>query len=255
MLKNDIHECDQAVETILSILQEKYPDLDPKEFLQGPFSKAVFGDIPAYSNRRNHLITNVTMTTVHAFSVCYHIDRKTHESHFILLKRQEKMDNGNHKYGALGGFVTLDPIDEKTAYGEQPYEGAVREIAEETVDNEGNPVLNISPNRLILIYSGVDYRGCSEDVQGTQNTGYMLELNDHEFSAMVHHNQSMDYDENYREAVIAHTQGETHGFVILTARDFSKMSPLQFSHPHDYEGHLKVSKFINSKISPSMLEI
>ena len=228
---------------LVRYIREKYPDLDIKTLFRGEFAKAVLGDLPDYSNRDNYMMTNVTTATVHAFVICFYKDQINQKTYFILQKRRELNQAGVNKLGALGGFVNLDTNPDKkhpnlndavTIPGEQPADCAVREIAEEAVDNNKKPLLQITPDRLHLLHSGVDYRGCDENTQRTQNTGYALELSSDEFNLICKHAQQIDQDPAYKQVILDNTDNETHGFLVIEGVDLHHLQADNFAHPHEY---------------------
>lgn len=230
-------------------LENKFPNIDLTDFLKKHFAKAILGNLPAYSNRhkRGYQVTGVSVATVSAFAILYGRENDIEENVFVLIVRPAGSQNLSPRYGTFGGFVNLDgPSEEQLSAGEQPHEGLVREIAEETMDDNGQPILKISPERLRLVHSGIDYRGCEQDLQSTHNTGYLIQIFQEELVALKMHAQKMKHDPVYRSAVFRASKGEVIGIKILTASEIQTLRKDQFSHPHEFDVLARASKFLKN---------
>jgi hypothetical protein len=86
-----------------------------------------------------------------AFCVYYGRDDETGETLMLITKRGKHFTGSSEGHGTAGGFLEVKNR-------EQPAIAAVRELEEEIPMPDKSPALSgISPDRLVLIGSGVDY--------------------------------------------------------------------------------------------------
>ena len=110
-------------------------------------------------------------------------------------------DPSDPTYMIAGGFLNL-------IKGEDPQVGVVRETGEELVDDKGNPILTIHPDRLkpmdtkTLTFSSGERRVV---------IGFMLELSPAEAQTIKAHVSRLENDDEYRRAVREHTKNPDTG--------------------------------------------
>lgn len=226
---------DIAIE-MLQYMQEKYPHLNAPDFLRRHFSRVVLGELPAYSGRheRGYQINAVTTVTASSCAACYAYDSVAGDWVFVATKKRLGDGSCDTRIALLGGFTNLDQLPDKdTGEGEQPAEGIIREIFEETTDANGRPLLSIQPDRLRLIYSGIDYRGWEQGLQGTHNTGFSVHLTPEEFCRIKQHSDRTQSDEAYSMAVSIATNNEVAQIVLIPARQLIHMSAQDFRNPSE----------------------
>lgn len=191
--------------------------------------------LPAWSTLSEPVVQTVKTSTIGAFGLGYYFDPTAinHETRsmgdiMVVLNKRPGINGQPDKYAATGGGFN-NPGDEKTA-GEQPNENASREISEETKNDQNVAILDIAPERLKLVLSGVDYR---RPHAPTQYSGHLFELTRAEYEAMKTHGQKLDTDPAYREAVKLHTNGEVTGYAIMSLSQAMALPPEQLAHPHE----------------------
>lgn len=168
---------------------------------------------------------------VGSFIICYGKDSSTTQDPVILLIK--RADGG---LGIPGGYTELGKDD---APGEQPREGAVRELKEEVLDNTGKPILSPDSARLRIITSGLDYRTTEHP---THYNGHALELNASELSALREHARKLQKDTAYQAAVKKQSQGEISGLLIVPVSDIMKMKRESFTYAHEFDALLQLAE-------------
>lgn len=222
-----------ARETVKN-LETNHLGIGLKDFMRKYLSVEAFGEIPDYSGRhsKGYHICPVTTVTASAFVVLAAYDQEISDWVFVFVKNSSKSDC----IACVGGFLNLDPEDEVSSNGEQPQEGLIRELQEELLDNESNPILaDITPKRFSLLWSGIDYRGCDVDLQGTHNTGYFLLLEKDELRRLKLHSHRALEDTTYADQIENITGGEVREIILLSLNDLKKENITVFKHPHELE--------------------
>ncbi len=108
-------------------------------------------------------------------------------------------------FGTAGGYI--DPQNR-----EQPAEAAVRELGEEIRKPDGTPVLDsVTPARLVLVASGIDYSAGKPGTQHAGNhwDGHKCELKPAEVAALKSHIAAMKADPDYAAAAREACNNET----------------------------------------------
>jgi hypothetical protein len=228
---------DEIADDVLGYIREKYPEIHLRDFLRKEFSRAILGDIPDYSGRKEkgYHICPVTTVTVSSFAVCYGFDVNSNDWVFVATRKLLEIRNRDRRISLLGGFANLDSSPDQRALGEgeQPNESVVREIAEETMDDTGCPVLKIAPQRPKIIYSGIDYRGCDSGLQGTQNTGYAVFLTANEMDDIREHSFRTQQNSYYSERVAHITNGEVGEVILFPLSKIFLLKEEDFRNPHE----------------------
>ena len=158
----------------------------------------------------------------------------------VVLSRRgkEQAADGQLLYAATGGGYR-EPGSNHTA-GEQPDENAAREMREETVNDQNQPVLDVDPSRLTdVLKVGTDYRRPRMPVD---YVGYALALNAEEYKAIVQHSEKIRADPDYKAAVFEHTHAEVAGYDVMPLSQALKLQPDQFAHPHEQEALQRLGK-------------
>lgn len=248
----------EAAYDVLNYIREKYPQMDLPDFLKRSFSKAILGDIPEYSGRKEkgYHICPVTTVTVSSFAICYGFDSAIKDWVFVAIRKPSEIKNGGGRISLLGGFANLDFSSNKSmpGEGEQPHESVIREIAEESMDDAGEPVLRITPDRPVIIYSGIDYRGCDSGLQGTHNTGYSVHLTANEINNIKNHSYKTRSDSSYSERVANITNEEVGEVLLFPLSKVLSLKESDFRNPHELmalRGFLKSSNLNYRAPEPS----
>lgn len=155
------------------------------------------------------------------------------EPHIALIERGERFKGHSEGVGIPGGYVDLETGKE------QPKDAAIREIEEELVRPEEKSVLfDLSPNRLQLVETGVNYK---QGIPGTQKAGcawngYALALSHEEANLVRRHAQHMNNDSGYRDMVHKLT-GEEIGNVYFepVSMVLDKIESGQYSFAYAHE--------------------
>lgn len=226
----------------MDLLTAAYPDLSPRALLEGPVAHYALGPLPPYSGLKTHKIANVATATVGAFVLCYGYDRQWRDYGVLLIRRGESDAAGNALYGAVGGYIVIDPPS-----GEQPRQGAVRETGEETVDDKGKPVIDLTPERLRILDDGVDYRAAQKGGLPVHYTAFSARLAATEITRARHHAQRMEEDAAYRAAVTAHSKGEVRNVLWLRLSQAAALSSAQFTHPHELAALRLLARAVNAR--------
>lgn len=205
-----------------------FPGLSLRDVVEGPLALIACGPVPPYSGLTHHRLTNVSTATVGAFVLCYGYDKTWRENAVVLIRRAETSANGTAMFGATGGYTVIDGPS-----GEQPREGAVRETGEELIDDTGQPVIALPPERLRILDDGMDYRAAAKNGLPTHYTAFAARLTARELTRVRRHAHRMDTDAAYRAAVNKHSKGEVSGVVVLRLSEAAQMTHAQFTHPHE----------------------
>ncbi len=221
---------------MLQYIREKYPHLNVPDFLRQHFARVVLGELPPYSGRHKsgYQINAVTTVTASSCAICYAYDAAAGDWVFVATKKRLGDGSCDTRIALLGGFTNLDQLPDKDiGEGEQPAEGLIREISEETLDASSQPLLSIQADRLCLIYSGIDYRGWEQGLQGTHNTGFSVHLTPEEFHRIKRHANRTQSDKVYSMAVSIATNNEVAQIVLIPAKRLIDMSTQNFRNPSE----------------------
>ena len=236
--------------SILDFIAKHYPGQNPRHVFARELAIEVFGPLPVWSTRDgNYQISPTTRMELGSFIIPYYSDSmpgkpETERNHISILlqKRSDTGPNGEDRYGVFGGYTNADfvmhgEIMDKSR-GEQPEEGALREMNEELLDDKGKPILDIAEDRLNHVISCNDY----SKRPGTAVTGFTLRLTPDEFSAVKAHSESMENKLDYRNAVRAASGGEVKQVLIMPLETILAMRENQFTHPHEFKAIQKIAK-------------
>ncbi|MFM9890251.1 MAG: hypothetical protein ACKVOE_06380 [Rickettsiales bacterium] len=176
------------------------------------------------------------------------ITRRRGEIMVVLSRRgKEKAADGEPLYAATGGGYR--ELGSNHTAGEQPDENAAREMREETVNDEKQPILDIDPARLAdVLKVGTDYRRPQMPVD---YVGYALALNAEEYRAIAAHGERMRTDAAYKAAVFKHTKAEVAGYDVMPLSQALQLQPDQFAHPHEQEALLRLAKQLDRQTAAS----
>lgn len=234
----------QKAERVVALICELFPDRNPKDVLAGPVAKAVLGELSGYSEREDYEISSTTSASAGSFiaAYAYDTDQRGEDGRkgvpvVVLIERGNSDRDGNALLGVPGGFMNLDFVEKDgvvdRSHGEQPKEGAVRELTEELLNDKGTPVISPDPSRLQLLVSGVSYK----KTFGTACCyhGHALELTPEEFSAIKTHAAKLESDPAYAEAVTKASGGEVMGVLIKPLSEVMAMPKERFMHSHEYD--------------------
>ncbi len=199
--------------------------------------------LPKYSARKDYQITDVTTVMAGSFAWAYGVDSAVRNAEtgrmgdvvVALVCRGDTGPNKEMRYGALGGFTNLDYVEingvKDWSKGEQPKEGAARELREEAIDDKGKPILTPTPDRMELLITGHDYRRRP----ATNYSGHALELTGKELAELKQHSQKLAGDEAYRRAAQAASHGEVTLIEVKPLQEVLQISRESFSHPHEWD--------------------
>jgi len=214
----------------------------------------VYGPLPFFSNLSSHNVMNVTAAAVGSAAICCALDPVSQEMLALMIKRGETGENGEDRFGITGGFTNLDFTKASTyvtasVLGEQPAQGAVRELREEILDDAGRPILDIDPARLRVISTGVDYRAVGKGGLPVQYNGHVVILSSEELELVQKHIARLHADPAYREAARIKSEGEVSDVILMRLSDAAQMDPIQFTHPHE----LDALRYLNTNFGESRL--
>lgn len=229
---------------LMSAIRAAYPDATPEQIrdaLTPRFLAEAYGPPPSYSTLSTPALQTVKTAAVGSFVICYGYEPGKREPVIALIKRGDKGREGEDRFGVLGGYTDLGA---ETTAGEQPNEGAVRELMEEARNDHGEPVISPRPDRLKLLASGIDYRNPTLPVQ---YNGHMLELTARELATLKTHSQKLQEDPDYREAANRHTEGEVADLRILPLSEVLKMQRDSFTHPHEFDTIAQMAKQLQQR--------
>ena len=223
---------------IMAAIMEKYPDATGAEIkaaLTPEFLAAAYGKLPKWSTLGKPALHDVKTVTVGAFVVCHGTETGAGaargEPVVAIIKRTEKGPNGEDRYGVLGGYTNLGS---NLTIGEQPKEGAVRELKEEAIDDQGKPIISPDPSRLARIDMDltIDYRIPKLPVLFNPNS---MELTAQELAALKLHSKKLEEDPDYRAAVREQSDGEVADLKIMPISKVLEMGRESFTHPHEFD--------------------
>ncbi len=234
---------------IMGAITTRYPDATPQQIrnaLEGFIAQSYAdGGLPNYSSLTAPTLHKVKTTTVGSFVVCYGMDTGIkREPVVVLIERSEKGPNGEPRYGVLGGYTELG--NNHTA-GEQPKEGAVRELKEEALDDQGKPIISPSPDRLKILMSGIDYKN---PALPTNYNGHSLALEAQELTALKLHADKLENDTDYRAAVTQQSNGEVANVRIMPLAEVVKMPAESFNYPHEFTAIQTLAQELQTQIGP-----
>ena len=138
--------------------------------------------------------------------------------------------------GVLGGYTNLG---KDTTKGEQPKNGAVRELKEEAINDIGKAVISPQPERLQLIANGIDYRKPALPVVWH---AHAMELKAEELKALKEHAERMKRDEAYKQAVKKKSRNEIDGMLIMPLAEVIALPRESFTHPHEFDAITELAK-------------
>lgn len=221
---------------LMAAIRASYPGASPEQIkaaLSPAFLAEAYGEMPDYSTLSAPTLHPVKTAAVGSFVICHGSDSSGRiarsEPVVVLVKRGDTGPDGEDRFGVLGGYTDLGT---ETKVGEQPKEGAVRELMEEAVNDQGEPVLNPTPDRLQLLASGIDYRNPALPVN---YNGHSLELTTRELAALRAHSEKLESDPAYQEAVRGHTHGEVTDLRIAPISEILRMPKDSFTYPHEFD--------------------
>jgi hypothetical protein len=237
--------------SVLKFIAKHYPGRDPKDVFAKELATEVYGPRPVWSTRDDYQISASTRMNVGNFLIPFHVahaarnrDRGRHDEVFIVFqKRADKGPRNEDRYGALGGYINADYVAHggkviDRSRGEQPEEGALREMNEELVDDQGEPILDIAAARIAHVHASCDYR----IRPGTVVQGFEVRLTNREFAAVKAHSGRMANDPGYAMAVRQASHGEVNEILVRPLRDVVAMRRNHFTHPHEYDALKKLAR-------------
>ena len=207
---------------VRQFIEQTYPEMSAEKALAGPVAKEVIGPLPHYSGRHDHQITNVTTLKTGSFSVIYALDPTLQNPDggsegdvvIVFQQRGDTGANGEARYGMFGGYTRVDDNPQRSIHKEQPDQGCARKIRDESMDDNGNPILAPDPDRLRIFIAGNDFR----EEPATLYTGHALELTASELSAAKSHSARMLGDLKYAERVYKAAKGEVRNVLVRPLR-------------------------------------
>ncbi len=237
---------------LMAAIYKEYPDATPAEIkasLTSEFLSAAYGKMPGYSTLAAPALHVVKTATVGSFVICHGTDTAAGatrgEPLIAIVKRTDKGPNGEDRFGLLGGYTTLGT--EKTG-GEQPKEGAVRELKEEAIGPDNQPIISPNPDRLKLIDSGIDYKNAKLP---TNYNGHTLELTAIELASLKEHSRKMEQDPEYKAAVLTASGGEVADLKLLPLSEVLAMQLESFTYSHEFKAVKKLAEQLKQQVQPA----
>lgn len=177
-----------------------------------------------------------------AFCVFYGWDEAAQDHVLLVIERGNYKGTRREGYGVPGGHIDLE------SQSEQPKQAAIRELGEEIQTGGGQPVLTtITPDRLQIIDSGIDYKASSPGSLkvGVNWQGYRCELKAAELEIIRAHIAALQADPVYAEAARNHANNEVRNVLLIPAQAFlqsEREGRLDFTYPHELAGCLLVAR-------------
>jgi hypothetical protein len=233
-------------------LGPSFPGKTAREIVAGPLAETAFGPLPLFSNLVTHHVVNVATAAVGAFVICHVYDPELGGTAVVLIRRTDRNAAGKHAFGVPGGFTNLDFTTgglfiPASPQGEQPAQGAARELREEIVDDAGCPLLDLDPARMQLITSGIDYRAVATSGLPVQYNGHAVRLMDKEWRRLRRHVARMQTNPDYRKAVQEKSGNEVADVVLMGLKEAAALSPQQFAHPHELSALQILNTSLNTR--------
>ncbi len=242
--------------SILKFIAEHYPGRDPKDVFAKELATEVYGPRPRWSTRDDYQVNGTTRMNAGNFLIPHFADPTVRnpdsgrqgEVFVVFQKRADKGPHNEDRYGALGGYINADYVARNgkvidRSRGEQPEEGALREMNEELLDNKGKPILNIAAVRLEHLHASCDYRRRP----GTVVQGFEVKLTDQEFAAVKRHSVRMANEPAYARAVRKASHGEVKEILVNPLRDVVAMRMDQFTHPHEFDALKELARHLSNR--------
>ena len=206
---------EEFVENITQKFKEaNFSDTETKEALKAlvtlVWTKTM---LPWFSHLKHAVVEEVQKANVgSALALCF---QDKGEWKVVMVEAGSHYDymDGRGKYMATGGFVNLTKkegstfVKEKSGVPEWPQEGAARECEEELIDDKGNPIIPMDPNRL-MIMSG---KAIGTTPNPSSVYGFMAVLTDDEVKNAKAHIKRTNTDSAYKKAWIAKTINSDSG--------------------------------------------
>lgn len=225
-------------------IKDAYPDAtqeDLKASLGNPkFLKDMHGPMPPHSTLSAPVVQTVKTGTTGSFIICYGADKTSRSAStsalgqdvIAIVKRTGKSPNGEDRYSVIGGYIDLGT--EESA-GEQPADGAVRELKRKVINAEGEAVIAPDAARLTSIKnaSGIDYSSALP----VNYNGHGLELNARELAQLTQHAKQLEESTEYRKAV-EEKSGDTYTFtdvIIVPISEVIQISRESFVKPYEFD--------------------
>lgn len=171
-----------------------------------------------------------------AFCVYHGWDRHLQTAVLLLIERGDYQGTRRSGYGVPGGHIDVETRTE------QPREAAIRELCEEIRDRGGRPVLTtITPDRLRLMDSGIDYQAASPGSLkvGVNWQGYCCTLTEEEVDILRRHCDALNSDPAYAKAARLAARNEVHNVCLIPAAEFltrHRDGRLDFTYDHERAG-------------------
>jgi hypothetical protein len=243
--------------SILKFIAEHYPGRDPKDVFAKELATEVYGPRGHWSTRDDYQVSGTTRLDAGNFLIPWYVDPagrdpdtgRPGEVFVVFQKRADKGPKNEDRYGALGGYINADYVARNgkvidRSRGEQPEEGALREMNEELLDDQGKPILNIAAGRLEHLHASCDYR----TRPGTLVQGFEVSLTGQEFAATNGHSVRMANEPGYARAVRQASHGEVKEILVRPLRDVVAMRRNQFTHPHEFDALKKLARLLSDRL-------
>lgn len=183
-----------------------------------------------------------------AFCVYYGRDEDTGETLMLITKRGKHFTGTSEGHGTAGGFLEVKNK-------EQPAEAAVRELSEEIPMPDKSPVLSgISPDRLTLIGSGVDYDYKSNEpgLIGVVWHAHACQLTSAEMKTLKSYVTKFHNDTDFADAVRVASNQELGDIFLLPPTEVARniqSGAMKFAYAHEGKIVQRVAQAL--QISPS----
>lgn len=179
--------------------------------------------------------SKIMFTRVGGFAVLTGTHPETGEDFVLLLQRGVKYEEvKTNKLGCFGGHLDIEN-------GEQPFDGVIREVGEELIDDEGNPVIiGLDPTQLRFVANGVDYTTAYKKASlqaGTFWTGYTYRLSAEQVQQVWRHIKRLHSDMAYKARVVEQSDGEMEDVIMEPVNTLRGTDPetltYYFAYPHE----------------------
>jgi hypothetical protein len=245
----------QALDYAMRLLRSAFPGLADAEIVSRHLLPHLLGPLPDYSNLKGYALNKTTLAAVAANVVCYGIDPETNEPVIILVSRKEKNQRGRHFLGHIGGYVNLDCVRGKDgqiadpARGEQPQDGVIGEVDEETRDARNKALLNLSTDRLELLTGGINY----QVEPPVAYFAYTAELTEPEIWTLRGHAAGLSCDGAYLARTLKNNDHEVFGIHVIPLTEAKKITADAFLYEATWTTFQAALKKIEGSVRPEKI--
>ncbi len=243
----------QVVADAMAQLRAANPDMNDKQILESIIAAEVVGDLPKWSNLAHPYVTDVGTMLAGSSVTCVFTDPEDGEVYVALALSGKHYEGEPMLRGTGGGFATVltipDPTDDdgkviEELPREDPKENAARELAEEVVDADGSPVLQIEPERMTIFEGDTDHRNVrsGRSRHPVACFAFIAALTHKEAEKLKIHAERLKKYQVYKATCTEKSGGETSDILIVKLKDAAQYAPERFMNPHEFTAIRNLAK-------------